>query len=272
MKYKLLLFLFCLALTNSYSQTKAEAIKQGDDFLTAANYVEAIKAYTTAISLDTTSSESYFKRGQAYFFAADDAQAVVDYNKALALNPKNPQIYFMRGQSREYLKDLAGAQADYGMAIMLDSNYVIAYVKRAYIFLGMGQIMPAFVCFSKAITKDPNQPADVYFARGYCLQETKAYQQALDDYAKAIELKPSYPEAFLNSGNSARMLKKYDEALVFYEKALKINPTYATVYYARGFLYLDKGDLVNACNDWTKAVELGDHNVQPYIDQHCNKK
>ncbi|MCH7535564.1 MAG: tetratricopeptide repeat protein [Bacteroidetes bacterium] len=219
----------------SYSQSIEELIKTGDDMVSAQNFVEAIKTYSKAIDLNKTLSESYFKRGQAYFYWEQDSSSVQDFDKAISLDPKNPQIYYMRGQARTYLGNNQGALSDYADAIQLDSNYIPPYVKRGYLFIQMGLPDAAFIFFTIAIQKDPNQPADVYFARGYCYQQSKAYKQALDDYSKAIVLNPDYADAFLNSGNCAQQLN----------------------------------DLNKACAYWRKAVELGNAIPQVTINENC---
>jgi tetratricopeptide (TPR) repeat protein len=214
----------------------------------------------------------YYKRGVAYYYNEQDANAVLDYNKAISLGANSPDIYFMRAKSEAFLGNNNAALSDYARVIELDSNYVEAYVQRAYVFLTLKQMMPAFVFFTKAINKNPNQPADVYFARGYTYQETGAFQQALGDYAKAIELDAEFSEPYLNSGNCHYALKDYNKALEYYSLAEKLNPANSTVYFARGFVFLDTGDTDKACQEWQKALGMGNTYAQPYIDQHCGKK
>jgi len=272
MKRLTIISTFVLISTVIYSQDVEELIRTGDEFLTSKKYSRAVQTYTEAINLDTTMSESYFKRGKAYFFSEMDAQAIKDYDKALSIDPYNAKIYYMRGRSRSYIGDTQGAIEDYGQTIMLDSNFVEAYVRRAYVFLEKQDFMSAFVFFTKAIEIDSDQPAELYFARGYCYSEIGAHQQALDDYAKAISLKPDYTNAYLNSGNSAYQLQQFDKAFGFYEKALELNPSYPRVFYARGYAHLMNNNLEKACADWSKAVDLGSPDARGALDKHCEKE
>ncbi len=178
----------------------------------------------------------------------------------------------MKAKAEAFLGDYNAAINDYAKVIELDSNYVEAYVQRAYAFLSTKQNMAAFVFFTKAINKNPNQPADVYFARGFTYQEIRAYQQALDDYKKAIEFNPNLAGAHLNSGNCYYALKEYSKALDSYTISEKLQPDNSTVYYARGFVYLDTGFIDKACEEWNKALKMGNTYVKEYIDKNCGKK
>lgn len=265
----LLIFISLLLAGVAFAQDYNSLVLQGDANIHSKKYDEAIVSFTKAIAVDSVSAAAYAKRGYTYFLLQKDSLGIADYTRAIQRDPNRAEYYFMRGQMLGFRGDPNGAQADYGAAINLDTNYVAAYIKRGYAFLSMGMTMPAFVMFTKAIIKDSNQTAEVYFARGYCVQQQSAWQQAMDDYARAIRRNPNYADAYLNSGNCARMLMQHDKALVFYEKALTIKPDYSTVYYARGFVYLDQGKTAEACADWKKAVSLGDKNAQTYIDQYC---
>ena len=49
------------------------------------------------------------------------------------------------------------------------------------------------------------------------------YQQAVENYSRAIQLKPSYPEAYSHRGYAYQQLKQIDKALADYNKAIEID-------------------------------------------------
>ena len=187
MKKIILLILIPLFSQTGFSQNVDELIEKGNNLIQSKNVNEAINVYSKAIDLDPNSSEAYFKRGEAYFLSENDKSAVEDYNKSISIDSLNPKVYFMRGQSNNYLGNKGDALNDYSRAINLDSNYIPPYIKRGYLLLSSGSHEAAFVYFTTAIEKDAKQPADVYFARGYCYQQYKAYDQAISDYRTAIK-------------------------------------------------------------------------------------
>ena len=83
------------------------------------------------------------------------------------------------------------------------------------------------------------------------------YSQAIDDCSKAIEIKPSYVEAYINRGNAYNYLGNYKQAIEDYGRAIDIRPNYAEAYNRRGAAYLSQGNKELGCRDSQKACELG---------------
>lgn len=272
MRKNVFILIACINSILCFSQSTAELIGRADELVNTRNFDKAIAIYSQAIRLDSTNAEFYYKRGLAYLYAEQDLNALSDYNQASILLPNHPDIYFMKAKTEAFMGDYYAAIDDYAKVIELDSNYIQAYVQRAYAFLSTKQNMAAFIFFTKAINKDPKQPADVYYARGFTYQELGSYQQALDDYKKAIELNPDLAGAHQNSGNCYYALKDYSNALNSYAISEKLQPENSTVYYARGFVYLDTGYKEKACEEWNKALQMGNTYVQNYIDQNCGRK
>jgi len=94
-----------------------------------------------------------------------------------------------------------------------------------------------------------NNLGDLYFRK-------KDYQKAIDEFEKAILLKPDYGDVYHNLGNVYKELGDFDKALVVYEKSLTINPNIWPSYQNIAFIYfLDKKyDL--ALENLEKAIKL----------------
>ena len=112
--------------------------------------------------------------------------------------------------------------------------------------------------FTKAIELNPGY-ADIYNKRGLSYYNQEKYDQAIRDYNKAIELNPKYAEAFNNRGIVFYQQEQYDLAVSNYTKALEIDPKYAKAYHNRGLVYfVNLKDTDRGCADWQKACELGE--------------
>ena len=59
------------------------------------------------------------------------------------------------------------------------------------------------------------------------------YERAIEDFNKAIELKPDYAEAYVNRGNSYLGLEEYERAIEDFDKAIKIDPKDVGAYHNR---------------------------------------
>jgi len=78
------------------------------------------------------------------------------------------------------------------------------------------------------------QTVEEYFNSGKAKYKLKDYRGAIQDYNKAIELNPKYPEAYNNRGFAKVELKDYKAAIQDYTKAIELNPNYADAYNNRG--------------------------------------
>ena len=121
-----------------------------------------------------------------------------------------------------------------------------------------GQWENAVQEFDKAIQVDPDY-AEPYYNRGYSYDELGQYQTAIDDYTMAIQLDPDYAEAYANRGNTYDTLGQYEQALLDLNTAIQINPNEAWAHYIRAFVYRNLGQNLLANSDDAKACSLDNY-------------
>jgi flagellar biogenesis protein FliO len=97
----------------------------------------------------------------------------------------------------------------------------------------------------------------IYNNRGNTYYIIGNYKQAIEDYDRAIEIKPDYTDAYNNRGAAYNHLGNYRQAIEDYGRAIEINPSYAKAYLNRAIVYLNKGDNISGCSDARKACEWG---------------
>ena len=64
----------------------------------------------------------------------------------------------------------------------------------------------------------------------------KHYDNAIENYDKAIDMEPYSADAWYNKGSALEELSKYDEAIKCYDNAIDIEPDYVNAWYAKGKL------------------------------------
>lgn len=97
--------------------------------------------------------------------------------------------------------------------------------------------------------------------------KTKIYLLVI--FLLSINLYSQTAEEYFERGYVKAHLKKYEEAIEDYTKAIAINPNYAMAYYNRGIAKNLIGDTDGACSDWRKALSLGLKDVLYFINQNC---
>ena len=112
--------------------------------------------------------------------------------------------------------------------------------------------------YIKAIEINPKY-ADSYNKRGLVYYNQEKYEQAIKDYTTAIQLNPKYTDAYNNRGIVYYVLDENIEAIGDYTKAIEIDTKYAKAYHNRGLTYIVKlKNNEKGCADWRRACELGE--------------
>jgi tetratricopeptide (TPR) repeat protein len=88
----------CCVTDVAWANSALDLIKQGDAALANAEYSKAVRMYTSAIDIDSTSAMIYTKRAAAHISMRQNSQALRDLNNALEVDPKYVQGYLNRGK------------------------------------------------------------------------------------------------------------------------------------------------------------------------------
>lgn len=98
------------------------------------------------------------------------------------------------------------------------------------------------------------------------------YQKSVDDYSRAIELKPGFEYIWFNRANTKIRMKNFTSAIDDYSKSIEIAPDFSEAYFNRGLCLLYLKDKDKGCADMSKAGELGIAGAYPVIKKYCSKK
>ena len=72
-------------------------------------------------------------------------------------------------------------------------------------------------------TSNPNT-AELYYNRGFAYDELGQYQEAINDFDKAIQLDPNYITVYNNRGVVHGKLGEYEQAIQDFNKIIELNP------------------------------------------------
>lgn len=120
--------------------------------------------------------------------------------------------------------------------------------------------------FNEALEMNPRD-ANAYCERGWHLGERGQHAWAIADFTKALEIDPTYVDAYRCRGNvywslgqydqglSDWSLRQYDHALSDYNKALEINPRDDSVYFQKADLCKHLGRIEEAIEAYQKVIQ-----------------
>lgn len=99
-------------------------------------------------------------------------------------------------------------------------------------------------------------PWENLHAKGYAARKKENYNQAVELYSKALELKPDYFKALFNRGFAYDKLGEYDMAIKDYQRAISVEPQNAYAYYNIAISLDKKGDYRSTIENFTKAISI----------------
>ena len=114
----------------------------------------------------------------------------------------------------------------------------------------------------------PKQTAKKLIEKGVALGNLGKHAEALKAFEKAIEIDPTYHEAWFNKGVALGDLGKHAEALKALEKAIEIDPSDDEVWFNKGLLLADLEKYEEAVECLIEAYEMikiankGQHSVK----------
>lgn len=113
----------------------------------------------------------------------------------------------------------------------------------------------AIAMLRSVVAEDPNV-IDAWFMLGNEYFKQSRWNEAIEQFRRALALKPDYDLAIINMANAYRRLGQDDAALAGYEHYVTIDPKNAYVHYQIGEIHMDQRDLVRAEAAFAQALSI----------------
>ena len=112
-----------------------------------------------------------------------------------------------------------------------------------------------------------------YYKQGRAAYKVRKYEEAISNFARAIQKKPDDVKAYVNRGNSHYNLKEYEAALTDYTHAIKLNPNQVKAFVNRGNVRYMLAEYSSdpdkeyrlAIEDYNHALRIDRDEVEAYI-------
>lgn len=214
--------------------------------------------------------------GDIEFAKQNYAAALVCYEKVNQTNLVSPATFFSTAKTKELMK--APVQDVLALMDSCMSRFTEPYtteaapylLERARVRMDANQARGAILdydAYYKAVKGNVN---DVfYYYREQAAMKAKQFQRALDDMAKAIELNLKELTYYAELAVVNMRVGRNEAALKALQDALAIDTKYAEAYRLMGIAHLQMKKKQEACENFAKAKELGDPNVDELIQKHC---
>ena len=112
--------------------------------------------------------------------------------------------------------------------------------------------------------------SEYYSRRGYCYRSIGLYDNALKDYNLAIQITPNAHFYFDNRAELQFKLSNWTAAYNDLTQSIALNPNKsAKTFNNRGIALINLSEREKACQDFEKAMNLGDITGQNNYNKYC---
>src|SRR5215475_6480474 len=204
------------------------------------------------------SAEDYIARAEELAAKNDPSAAADVFRLALSLKPDSIDAQLGLADSLHDVKNYQGADAQYVKIIAQNQNSVEAHRGRGDTLYELKRYDEAVGEYQAAIgagARDAgvlNNLANAYFRTG----TRESRDRAIENYRKAIEKEPNWPDAYAGLANVLRVQKRLSEAQQAVEKSLQLAPDSALAHSVAGRVYADLNNFQRANAEGQKAIDI----------------
>ena len=149
-------------------------------------------------------------------------------------------------------------------AIEADASFVVAQYTLGAVHQTLGNRWKAAAQFRASTQLDPMYP-EPYKALGdlFLAAPRRLFDQAVEAYQKAIDLRPFYADAHVGLGDARAAKGDIDQAITSYQKALTYNTVNPRVHMSLGKIYYsEKGLYYESVQAYKRAIDLDGQSVE----------
>ena len=210
-------------------------------------YDDALKDLDVSLAM-SAKIETYLLIAEIYEKLKDYRKAILNYSIAIDIEKEN--VGFMAKQN---LKDFYAKREN---LYMLIGRADLAQADKGYqsAIIGSYRNNEAISYFTESL--EIKQNSEIYIARGELKLKNQDYQEAMEDFSKALELKPTSSLVYLRIGQTQMELEEYAQALQCFNNALEFGGEEENVYVAFAKLMEKEDKIEEAIMYYSKALRI----------------
>ncbi len=202
-----------------------------------------------------------FKKAVKLIDSARYKEAIADLKKAVKIKPDYPAAYTKMAVAKIATKDIKGAEKDLKISLASNPNDFETLKVMGFMYFNTENYKECKVYFDSAASiavAEKIDDAEFLYYRAKLMFLGKAYKDALDVLANAVEIKPKYIEAIVLKGEVRFAQKDYNYAIKELNEAISLMKSDALDYNAyktRAKAKFEVQDYKGAVSDWSVYID-----------------
>ncbi len=231
-----------------------------DAYFANGNVDDSYKTLDKALELDADNQEAILKQGEIAYYSRDYDRALTNLSKVTEKDPQNRTALFLKSFIYKEKGDTANAIVLLRKVCDIYPDYSPAFEELGVIY-SMHHSPLAEQYLTTAINLDVNNTNARYNLAMY-YQEIGQIEAAEETYKQLLDIDNTNKYAWHNRGYIELFNNSnYDKAIEHFNRALQCDSLFIEALTNRGCAYEMKGDIQNAYQDYTNALQH-----QPYFE------
>jgi tetratricopeptide (TPR) repeat protein len=228
-------------------------IAEADAYYRAGQLAQAADSYQAALLANPSDTATYITLARTQLFLGNYVDAQTSAENALLLNQNNATAHAVRGKALTSQGDFLGAESAINRALEIDSNHALAHAFYAELLAeqyisggGPFNVIERMTEVSRAAVSLGQGTVEAHRARGYVLEVTGNYEDAIREYETAIAINPNIAGLHLALGRTYRQAGIFDKAFEALNIANALNPSDPTPDLIISRIYFTTGEFTRA--------------------------
>jgi tetratricopeptide (TPR) repeat protein len=229
---------------------------------------QAISYMDAAISLAPSNPVFRWQRADFLMQLENWGRALQDCEAWVRLRPNDARAYFSRGYCYEHTHEgqqvaYERAVLDYSKAIELNSATALYYAQRGKCLAETDRPVEALADFTRWVELRPSVKA--YQVRGACLLALGQFEKAASDFTASIAIEPNDVDTLFLRAECYASIGMRQAAIEDWDAILNLQPENAKAYSRRGVCQVERGKYTRAIEDYGEAIELKPEQALYYL-------
>ena len=184
----------------------------------------AIDAFTRSTQLNKNDVDAFALLGQAYSMKGSVPQAIAAYQRSVENNPNDARSYVLLGSLEYGQKNYKRAHDMYEKALGVEHDYPLAANNLAYIMLERDENLDVAASLAQVARRGmPEEPTSAD-TLGWAYYKKGAYSLAIDLFQDALRTSPNNATYHYHLAMALQQIHRWDQARQEFQKALELNP------------------------------------------------
>jgi len=162
----------------------------GVDYFEKGDYRSSLDALDRSLAADPEYAPAWMMRGRAHVGMRQTIAGIQDLRTACRLDSTLAEPFLWLGVAYQKAGRHGTAEHEYLKAMALDPDNVLTLNNLADVYLRQNRVADARTLIERALAINPSYP-NAIFARGYLHELEGRYQEAADDYRRAMPYPPA---------------------------------------------------------------------------------